>query len=260
MEQESWPATADDYEIDRTIHEHIAAVTLKPRHVSLPPLLIGTRASEVGWQSVPADDPEVSAIVRENLRGRDSGEVLVFQGGTSLRVSRSIEGVIRAEREHSRTHAALNAELSRSGFRFPTSDECEYACGAGASTLFRWGDHAPCDRYPIDGRLDEEEHGDDAARGQEAQTGRFAANWNLHVRPNAFGIYIASNPYFCELVAEPNITRGGDGGGMICWGAGFFIGWLTLATAYFEAELCERDPEEPIQAGYTIARRVLPLD
>jgi hypothetical protein len=25
---------------------------------------------------------------------------------------------------------------------------------------------------------------------------------------------------------------GGDGGGVVCGGAGFFLGWLTIATAY----------------------------
>ena len=29
-------------------------------------------------------------------------------------------------------------------------DEWEYICGAGAETLFRWGDHVPCDCYPTD--------------------------------------------------------------------------------------------------------------
>ena len=49
---------------------------------------------------------------------------------------------------------------------------------------------------------------------------------------------------------------------MICGGAGFFIGWLTLATAYFEDHACRCNPEEAISSiriQYTVARRVLPL-
>lgn len=102
--------------------------------------------------------------------------------------------------------------------------------------LVRWGDHAPCDRYPTDGEFDEP-----------------------HQTPAITGVRIAFDPYKCELTADPAITRGGDGGGMICGGTGFFIGWLTLATSYFEPEPCQRDPAAPIAAGYTIGRRVLPL-
>ena len=38
--------------------------------------------------------------------------------------------------------------LYAAGFRPPTSDEWEHACGAGARTLFRWGDDCPTDRIP----------------------------------------------------------------------------------------------------------------
>jgi hypothetical protein len=46
---------------------------------------------------------------------------------------------------------------------------------------------------------------------------------------------------------------------MICGGAGFVVGWLTLATANFEEHACKQDPAEPISAGHTIGRRVLDL-
>jgi hypothetical protein len=60
-------------------------------------------------------------------------------------------------------------------------------------------------------------------------------------------------------MAEPGITRGGDGGAAICGGTGFFIGWLALATAYFEEESCKHDPNEPVSPGYVLGRRVLEL-
>lgn len=89
--------------------------------------------------------------------------------------------------------------------------------------------------------------------------GGFESGWDLHRRPNAFGLSIASDPYKFELVAEVGTTRGGDGGCTICGGSGFFMGWLTLATSYFEEQSCRHDPEEPILSGYTIGRRVLDL-
>lgn len=131
-----------------------------------------------------------------------------------------------------------------------------------APTLFRWGDHVPCDRYPTDvcpaeaawrrrwvlsaGKLERPPEG-------------FASDWDYHRQPNGFGLLIASDPYKNELVAEFGITRGGDGGCTICGGAGFFIGWLTLATAYFEEHSCKHDPTESVSHGYTVGRRVLEL-
>jgi len=87
----------------------------------------------------------------------------------------------------------------------------------------------------------------------------FYSDWDYHRRPNAFGLFIASDPYKAELVGDRDTTRGGDGGCTICGGAGFFAGWLTLATAYFEEGTCREDPAEPVAHGYSVGRRVLPL-
>jgi hypothetical protein len=84
-------------------------------------------------------------------------------------------------------------------------------------------------------------------------------DWDAYRRPNALGLFIASNPYHFELVAEVGTTRGGDGGSTLCGGAGFFIGWLTLATAYFEEDRCKHDTTERMAPRYTIGRRVLDL-
>ena len=40
-----------------------------------------------------------------------------------------------------------NKKISRWGFRFPTSNEWEYACAAGSRSLFRWGNDTP--NFPI---------------------------------------------------------------------------------------------------------------
>jgi hypothetical protein len=260
-EQESWQDTARDYGMRRTLQKYIAGATLRPRTVELRPFLMETAARELGWDPVPADDPEMKEIrrqfeemrrdyieIRRYLAERDDEPIskrdaeptqatLSRPDGSSVRVWRARNGTITAERVAALTHRTMAARLAEAGFRFPTSDEWEYACGAGAATLFHWGDHVPCDRYPV-------EEGD----------------WDLHRRPNAFGVYIASNPYKSELVAEPRITRGGDVGCTICGGAGFFVGWLTLATAYFEEHACRRDPKKPIDWEFTIGRRVLALD
>jgi hypothetical protein len=267
----SWQRDAREYGIEKTIHEHIRGVTLRRRQVDLTAVLVETVAAEVGWEPVSLDDPSVHEILRED--GWCSGQVEVHRGAVTTRVRKAAgepgnlrqaysDGRIVAERSLRLTHSEAAEGQRSKGFRFPTPDEWEYACGSGAATLFRWGDHAPCDRYPIDiGPA-----GAKRRRHQALSEGRlpgppegFAADWNQHRCPNAFGLLIAADPYKIELTSEVGVTRGGDGGTLICGGAGFFMAWLSLATAYFEEHACRHDPLEPVMPGYTIGRRVLDL-
>jgi hypothetical protein len=258
-EMESWRSTSEEYGIGKTLRAYIAEVTLRVRRAELSPMLIETVAGELGWEPIGVDDPEVRDILREHgVRAR----VEVHRENVSVRVRRGGAGEVIAERALARTHAEVSSQLAETGFRFPTSDEWEYACGGDSETLFRWGDHVPCDRYPTDISPAEA-----AWRTQWAQsagkleppTAGFAPDWESHRQPNAFGLMIASDPYKNELVAELGITRGGDGGCNICGGTGFFMGWLTLATAYFEEHTCRHNPAEPIFPGHTFGRRVLGL-
>ncbi|MCS6866993.1 MAG: SUMF1/EgtB/PvdO family nonheme iron enzyme [Gemmataceae bacterium] len=241
----SWQDTVKEYGFPPDIREYIAQVTLRVRHVSLAPFLIETTASAVGWEPIAQDDPEGQEIVREYIREYHRSQLIreyhrsqliltLYRGGVTFRVITTPDGEISAQRAITLTHAALTAQWAAAGFRLPTSDEWEYACGGGATTLFRWGDHVPCNRYPTDG-------------GGE------------HGQPNAFGLFIAADPYQCELVAERGVTRGGDGGVLICGGVGFFVSWLTLATAYFEQQSCHYDAQQPLDPHYTVGRRVLAL-
>ncbi|GAA4904352.1 hypothetical protein LX16_3685 [Stackebrandtia albiflava] len=99
------------------------------------------------------------------------------------------------------------AVLAADGLRMPTADEWEHACGAGADTLFRWGDDCPLDRVPHEG-----------APGPETA-------------PNAFGLRIAYDTYRSELTADTTSVHGGDGGESVCGGYGRMLAWLPLATA-----------------------------
>jgi hypothetical protein len=238
----SWQGTSRQYGFTCSIQEHIAAVTLKPRTVQVGAMLVETRPYDLAeWEPVSPDAPEIREQIKKCKDILQTHPRVHLKRETKcVQVSRSDSGSITAEVCHYPTHEKLSGLISASGFRFPTADEWEYLCGAGASTLFRWGDHAPCDNYPVGPKSEE-------------------ADWDLHRGPNSLGIYIASNPYKCELLAEPDQTRGGDGGFAICGGTGFFVGWLPLATAYFETSTCHQDRDALINPQYAVGRRVLHL-
>lgn len=235
-EEVSWAGTKEDFGIRGSISQHVARVTRRPKAITVTPMMVETVAGEIGWEPFDATDPEVRKLLREHRRAPQL--TVSYSDGNTLRVSRKDGGEVTAERGAARTHAELKTFLKKRGFRFPTVDEWEYLCGAGAETLFRWGDHAPCDCYPVGSR---------------------SAHRTIHRRPNAFGLTIASDPYKFELTATPGTTRGGDGGHYACGGMGFFISWLTLSTAYFERDACRHDRAKVIDLGYTIGRRVLEL-
>ncbi|MEV8535217.1 hypothetical protein [Streptomyces sp. NPDC051211] len=103
--------------------------------------------------------------------------------------------------------ADVPAALAARDLRMPSSDEWEHACGAGADTLFRWGNDCPLDRIP---------YGDHT--GPQNQL-------------NAFGLRIAYDTYRAELTSETTAVHGGDGGESVCGGYGHMLAWLPLATA-----------------------------
>jgi hypothetical protein len=117
--------------------------------------------------------------------------------------------------------------IAQEGFRFPSLDEWEYACAAGARTLWRWGDECPIVRL---------------------RTKETHLQWDLHLRPNAFGLLIAANPYNIELTNEMGVWRGGDGGTALHAGAGRLFGWLTLASSYWGVR--QRVPKPDVHTAF----------
>ena len=90
------------------------------------------------------------------------------------------------------TYRTTEATVSAQGFRFPTPDEWEYACSAGARTLWRLGDWCPLMDVPSPQDV--------------------IPAWELHLCPNAFGLQIARYPTEWEFIATLGRMRGGDGG------------------------------------------------
>jgi hypothetical protein len=259
-ERKSWARTVREHRLPE-LHDYLAQVTRRPREVEVTAMLVATRPEDVGWEPLALGDPRVAEFTRDVERA-GSPTIRGCSGDAHFELSYVDGRLSGAWLARKATHAELAAGVERAGFRLPTSDEWEYLCGAGSSTLFRWGDHAPCDRYPPDLSVEEAEFR--ATRvtsgGQlKPPPGGFVSDWDLHRQPNGLGLHIAADPYQYELVAEADVTRGGDGGSMICGGVGYFMGWLPLATAWFDPAFCRRDPAAPIEVGYTVMRRVLPL-
>jgi hypothetical protein len=262
MELQSWRSSAEEYGISETISDHVDRVTTKLRPFSFPPMLVEVEPVELGWRAPRKNEP---AVERALDTARKSGAgVHFFSDGSNkeVRVTRESDGRLKAEVGEEISHATHCAELARDGMRLPTFDEWEYLCGAGAPTLFRWGDHAPCNRYPTDLSPAEAEWNRrwalSGGRLEPPET-QFERDWIQHVVPNAHGLLIARNPYNVELVAEPNVYRGGDCGASICGGVGFFLGWLTLASAYFDTQASRYEADSDLYPGFVFARRVLDL-
>lgn len=117
------------------------------------------------------------------------------------------------------TREEIIAMAERDGFTLPTSDEWEYACAAGARTLFRWGDDW------LDTLLFEELRDEDVTYRPER------SDYN---KPNAFGLNIAQDSWMLEFCVETEVVRGGDGGTAVSSEAMPIISqWLPLASAYY---------------------------
>ena len=123
------------------------------------------------------------------------------------------------------------------GFDVPTSDEWEYLCGGGITTLFPWGD-----RFDFRSGLRHLEGFEGPCVFEEA---------------NQFGLNIAYDPFEVELVrSDTPLFRGGDLGGNILTGYGPVLGYLPCSP-HFHPITVGPDGELP---GRFLMRRIARLD
>ncbi|WP_046501223.1 hypothetical protein [Streptomyces odonnellii] len=160
------------------------------------------------WQPTPEQTADFAESLHQGFGyGPDLRAHLARE--LSPRRTRTLATVLMAVEDENLTElpADMPAVLAARGLRLPSSDEWEHSCGAGATTLFRWGDDCPMDRIP---------YGD--TDGPQNQ-------------PNAFGLRIAYDTYRTELTSDVTAVHGGDGGESVCGGYGHLLAWLPLATA-----------------------------
>lgn len=236
---ESYRRSAEDFGLPAEIHEYVAEHTSPARTVEIGAMLVAVEAVQAGLTQVPADEPLVVRKVEELTRlsamtGNPTPQWIEWSGFGRARLSPD-GTVLAAWMYDNPTYEEEVAKQTALGRRLLTPDEWEYACGAGAATLFRWGDTYPGGTDP------------------------YSASTGPHRLPNLFGLHIAQDPYRDERTADPKVVCGGDGGGMVCGGSGEFLSWLTIATAYRDAEYAEFIEQEGDDVDQMLVRPAIPL-
>jgi hypothetical protein len=217
----SYAAAARSFGHPRELAAYLERVLAPPSRVEVPAMLVEVAARRAGYVPVATDDPRIAKLLaRIPVRGsyEEAGRFRIEE-----RAGQYAAWVIRATSRDS-----LVQGLAARGFRLPTAGEWEVACSAGRQTLFRWGTTCPLDCTPVDEVI------------YNPSIAPVITRFALHVAPNAWGLRIAEDPYRTELVAEPDMLRGGDGGEAVCGDYGTFLSWLPLASAYADAELSRR--------------------
>lgn len=167
------------------------------------------------WRPTPAQEADYAESLEEgfgcepDLRAHLAGELSPVRTVELATVLMAVRDEVAPEPPDD-----MPAALAARGLRLPGADEWEHACGAGARTLFRWGDECP---------LGEPSYGDGGIRHE----------------PNAFGLRIAYDSYAAELSEDRGSVHGGDGGAAVCGGYGDLLGWLPLATAHRNPGMAE---------------------
>ncbi|MFF3867770.1 hypothetical protein [Micromonospora sp. NPDC001898] len=199
--------SADEYGLPE-LAEFLSGMMSPVRTVHLPAMLVAVEAMDAGVSFLSPDDPHVQELLAEAGVRRGGGTMSMRRSG-GVRIEFDEGGQVRSARlVRQVSYDDALREAADLGLRPATPDEWEYACGAGATTLFRWGDDSRDDGYPYDHPV------------------------GPHRDANLWGLAIGQDPYRHEWTSERTIVCGGDGGGATCGGSGFFLGWLTLATAY----------------------------
>lgn len=267
---QGWPLEMlrRDYEpqhVKFTIHDFVEQNTSSRRTVVVPTVLMEVEARPVEQredvETIDQRDPIYKQFSLQNPEvGRfECYDRLIEQ--CSYIIDRSTNGNFSVWRRPPTTVDYVSKQLAKQGMRLPTCDEWEHACGAGARTLFRWGDQTPDDYYPSDTCAEDRE----LKRAWALSLGKLRyeeppPGWTLHSQLNLFGLRIAMDPYQWDLVSDEPWRLGGDGGVATCGGHGFFLGWLPLATAfrdYFRGAFAP--DEDNVADEYHRVRRVISI-
>lgn len=232
QQQESYDEMREDLKEPWTLKEFLKRFTTPRRMIQTRSVLVERNPKTASKGSIDREDPELQGLLKigESVDPEDESDGrMKFADQTEGKIGLLLndDGTYQAWRVRNEiTHEQVIQELQEQGFRLPSSDEWEYLCGGGASTLFRWGDDNPFFKPP--------NVSSESLRGTRHGKYLPAKDFTLNWEPNCWGLFIATDTYETEIVSEPGVVRGGDGGGMVCGGAGEFLEWIPLATSYLD--------------------------
>ncbi|MEK4852505.1 SUMF1/EgtB/PvdO family nonheme iron enzyme [Paenibacillus sp. FSL H7-0756] len=208
---------------------HMYAEMSPVREAVIGPLLVQRQPASAGWYECPLDrlDPEEDEDVLQAIEEFRQGPHTSYEYSQYFRLEREGDQVVVFLFDDSESFEEWSEAELPEGFALPTEDEWEYLYGAGARTLFPWGDE-----------IDESMRLRHVSRAAEGNT---SDPYPLE-QPNGFGLCFPGDPYKKELVlTEGGITgKGGDGGCNLHGGQGVALGYLPTATAFrdpYESEL-----------------------
>ena len=190
--------------------------SMAPVHqATIGPMLVGRKLEEIGWESVPMNDPRITTHpdwldALQKLAGRDGQSLEIHE---TVRFERNGDGW-QAWLCHPVTYPKFLLSLVwEQAATLPTPDEWAYLAGGGCRTLFPWGDGMDYSMH-----LHHFEREEDQGKPYDME------------QPNFFGVSIAYDPYKRELVDGKTLTTcGGDGGCNICGGMGPLLGYLPCS-------------------------------
>ena len=131
-----------EIEYEGTAEEFLRQGMTSVRQVTIGPMIVGRKPEEIGWESVPMNDPRIIA----HPDWLEDLQKLADRNSQSLEIHQTV----RFERNGDSWRAWLCHPMTYTEFRLsllwelaagiPTPDEWAYLCGGGNRTLFPWGD------------------------------------------------------------------------------------------------------------------------
>ncbi|OWA33388.1 hypothetical protein B9G55_22210 [Saccharibacillus sp. O16] len=215
---------------DEEALEMVARQMSPVRQASVGAMLVERTFSSAGWfdYAISELDPEEDEELLEEIERFRSMSEQSLEMYQYARMERQNGEIHLQLFDGSETFEEWKDELIGSGFDLPTEEEWEYFYGAGARTLFPWGEEI------------------EPSFQLKYFAGKMSASWSETdfpgydlEQPNAFGLCFPGDPYLKEMVLTPDGIRGkgGDGGTYLHGGLGRELGYLPVATAF-------RDPHE----------------